>query len=200
MPRKYIFHIATARSADALTTFSRINRNLYGIIAEVIGTLYGHNLGCDEPPSTTEMITHIFHLEQRLHDWRQGLPQRLTLHTADTVSSSEDILDRKLERFRLILSLRYLNLELLVHRPMLTSSLMTCSVSSGPLHTSQDSVNHMQTSFNKVCVLRAEDIIDIIHKVLVRPDPGRDLIGAWWFTLYYSMYEENGSLGPLVGG
>ncbi|CAK7208056.1 hypothetical protein SEUCBS139899_010890, partial [Sporothrix eucalyptigena] len=43
----------------------------------------------------------------------------------------------------------------------------------------------MQDSFNKICVRRAEDIINIIHQVLVRPGLGRDLIGAWWFTLYY---------------
>lgn len=44
----------------------------------------------------------------------------------------------------------------------------------------------MQMTFNRTQIQTAQDIIEIIHAVLTDPGLGRDLIGAWWFTLYYS--------------
>lgn len=153
---------------------------------KVVATLYGHNLGCDDPPSETLMITQIFNLEQELSDWHNSLPSPLFLRSSTNLPEECLLEDRPMERFRLILSLRYLSVQLLLHRPMLTNSLGGCARYPSSLRRNQRSVNQMQTNFNRTCVRAAEDIIEIIHTILTKPGLGRHLFGAWWFTLYYS--------------
>lgn len=56
----------------------------------------------------------------------------------------------------------------------------------------------MQTTFNRTQIQVAEDIVEIIYTVLTDPRLGRDLMGAWWFTLYYSKMRD--SSWPLIPG
>ena len=51
--------------------------------------------------------------------------------------------------------------------------------------SNRGSLGHMQMSFNRTGIQAAEDIIEIIYTVLTDPGLGKNLIGAWWFTLYY---------------
>lgn len=69
---------------------------------------------------------------------------------------------------------------------MLTTSLSKYASSANGVGQRHGSLNHMQMTFNRTQIQIAEDIIEIIHAVLTDPGLGRDLIGAWWFTLYYS--------------
>lgn len=159
---------------------------LYKVAWKVIGTLYDHNLGCEESPSETQIVSNILNLEQELNEWRHNLPSTLYLRSASNLPRQEDVQDQATERFRIILSLRFLNLQLLIYRPMLTTSLRKYSSSANRVVQRHGSLNHMQMTFNRAQIQTAEDIIEIIHAVLTNPGLGRDLIGAWWFTLYYS--------------
>lgn len=149
-------------------------------------TLYGHNLGCDEPPSETRMVTHIFQLEQELNDWQSLLSQPLFLRTPSCLPTAGVPDSPIIERFRVVLTLRYLNVQLLLHRPVLTASLDSCAQQPSPLLSTQKSVDQMQMNFKRTCVRVAEEIIEIIYRILTTPSLGRHLLGAWWFTLYYS--------------
>lgn len=146
----------------------------------ITATLYGHNLGSDETPPETTLVSHILRLEQDLADWQSSLPAPLLLLRSAATLPDEPPADPVLERFRLVLSLRHLSVRLLLYRPMLTASLSRSADAS-----SSSSVGQMQVNFNAACVRVAEDIVDLIHAVLTRPGLGRRLIGAWWFTLYY---------------
>lgn len=159
---------------------------MYKLAWKVTGTLYGHNLGCEELPTETKMVSDILNLEQQLNDWRHNLPPLLYLRSASNLPHQEDVQDQATERFRIILSLRCLNLQLLIYRPMLTTSLSKCSSSTNGAGQRHGSLSHMQTTFNRTQIQIAEDIIEIIYTVLTDPRLGRDLMGAWWFTLYYS--------------
>lgn len=160
--------------------------SLYKLAYKVIGTLYGHNLGCEELPPETKVVSDILNLEQQLNDWRYNLLPPLYLRSASNLPHQEHVQDKATERFRIILSLRCLNLQLLIYRPMLTTSLSKCSTSPNGTGQRHGSLNHMQLTFNRTQIQTAEDIIEIIYAVLTDPGLGRDLIGAWWFTLYYS--------------
>ena len=155
-----------------------------------MATLYGHNLGCDEPLTETSMITLIFQLEQELGDWQSSLPSSLMLRLPSDLAAEQTTADPILERFRLILTLRSLNVQLLLHRPSLTKSLGSYVMDANGSTTQGTSVNQMQRNFNCTCVQVAEDIIDIVHAVLTKQKLGRQLIGAWWFTLYYSEFNQ----------
>lgn len=159
---------------------------LYKLAWKVIGTLYDYNLGCEEPPAETKIVSDILNLEQQLNDWRQNLPPPLYLRSASNLPHRKDAQDQATERFRVILSLRYLNLQLLIYRPMLTASLSKCSSSANGAGQRHGSLHHMHMTFSRTQIQIAEDIVEIIYAVLTNPGLGRDLIGAWWFTLYYS--------------
>ncbi|KAJ4127471.1 hypothetical protein NW765_015950 [Fusarium oxysporum] len=56
----------------------------------------------------------------------------------------------------------------------------------------------MHANFDRVFVQVAENVIDIIYTILTRPDHGRHLIGAWWFTLYYAFSAALAIFGSLL--
>ncbi len=157
-----------------------------------MATLYGHNLGCGSAPSEIVMMTQIVELEQELSDWQQSLPPPLFLRSSANLSSGDFTDDYTMERFRMILTLRYLHVQLLLHRPSLTRSLGNRAAESGLSLRPQKSVNQMQAAFNRACVRMAEEVVEINYVTLTTPSMGRHLIGAWWFTLYYSTCIHRG--------
>jgi hypothetical protein len=158
-----------------------------------MATLYGHNLGCGGTPSEIVMMTQIVELEQELSDWQQSLPPSLFLRSSANLPSEDFTEDYTMERFRMILTHRYLHVQLLLHRPSLTRSLGKGPAESGPSLRPQKSVSQMQAAFNRTCVRMAEEVVEITYAVLTTPSMGRYLIGAWWFTMYYSKHSASRS-------
>lgn len=132
-------------------------------------------------------MTAIIEFEQELSDWQGSLPVQLRPCNADELLQLTDTeaQDTTIERFRVVLTLRYLNAQLLLHRPTFIRSLSALNWQSKVPHRSSGSVNSMQANFDKTFVQVAQNMLDIIHVVMMRQDHGRHLIGAWWFTLYY---------------
>lgn len=152
-----------------------------------MGTLYGHNLGCDEPFLETQMATHLIQIEIQLAEWQSALPPDLQLRSSDSLPLGYDLKDPILEKFHLVLSLRYLSTRLLLYRPCLTKSLKDDRWKSRGSPNAQFFQVGVHTAFERACVRAAEEIIDIVHLVLHRPGLGRNLLGAWWFNVYYGM-------------
>ena len=132
-------------------------------------------------------MTAIIEFEQELSEWQGSLPVQLRPCDADELLQLTDTeaQDTTIERFRVVLTLRYLNAQLLLHRPTFIRSLSALNRQSKVPHRSSGSVNSMQANFDKTFVQVAQNMLDIIHVVMMRQDHGRHLIGAWWFTLYY---------------
>lgn len=132
-------------------------------------------------------MTAIVEFEQELSDWQGSLAVQLRPCSADELLQFTDIeaQNTTIERFRIILTLRYLNYQLLLHRPTFIRPLSALNRQSKVPHRNSGSVNNMQANFDKIFIQVAETMLDIIHVVTMRQDHGRHLIGAWWFTLYY---------------
>jgi hypothetical protein len=160
-------------------------------MGRIITTLYGSNLGCDEQPTETVTVTSIIQFGQELTDWQNNLPPQLSLRSSADLPREGEIQDLTTERVRLILTLRYLNVQLLLHRPTFIRSLG--ALLRDPMIPTRNPapVNHMQSNFDRTFVQVAENIIEIIYTVLTRPDLGRHLIGAWWFSLYYGRFHND---------
>ncbi|KAF4448973.1 hypothetical protein F53441_7623 [Fusarium austroafricanum] len=182
------------------TEFYNASVSVYRIMGRIITALYGNNLGCDTQSSDTSAMTAIIELEQELSDWQGNLPVQLRPFSADELSRLTDIetQDTTVERFRVILTLRYLNAQLLLHRPTFIRSLSALSRESKTSCRNSGSVNSMQASFDRVFVQVAQTILDIIHAVMMRQDHGRHLIGAWWFTLYYAFSAALAVFGGML--
>lgn len=151
--------------------------------------LYGQNLGCDPPLPITEAVAHIFSMEQHLFAWERSLTQPLQLIST---ASLNQITQGQLSncqyfswKFRVILTLRYLNLRVLLHRPVLVKFI---AAGANPERDPQDLKLLQQIGMNslQICADSAMAIIDIVHQVVTEPSWKQSLLGAWWFSLYYS--------------
>ncbi|KAG8352663.1 hypothetical protein FVEN_g9299 [Fusarium venenatum] len=201
LPHHLLLYTSVSEQVQYLSTeFYNASILLYRIIGKVITALYGNNLGCDEQASDTITMTAIIQFEQELSDWQDKLPQQLRPCSADELAHRTDTeaQDTTVERFRVILTLRYLNTQLLLHRPTFIRSLSAFHKGSKIPNRNSGSVNSMQASFDRAFIQVAKNILDIIHTALMRPDHGRHLIGAWWFTLYYTFSAALAVFGGLL--
>ncbi|KAL1884697.1 hypothetical protein Plec18167_002289 [Paecilomyces lecythidis] len=156
---------------------------LYRIMHQVITTCYGSNLDCETPVTVFESLTQVLQLDQQLVQWAHTLPPHLQLRKAQDIS--DDVDNHFGEKARVILTLRYQNLRLLLHRPILLRFLGFIGRTD---EESPDRVALQQVGMNdlSICVEAAAEIIGIVHRS-VTPDPRRrKLLGAWWFSLYYT--------------
>ncbi|KAF4466111.1 c6 zinc finger domain containing [Fusarium albosuccineum] len=166
---------------DISVAFYNATIMLYKILWNIMGKLYGHNLGCG-PLSGVDTITQIFHLQQSLDEWRDKLP--VALHLVSSSNLADVNPDASiLERFRFVLTLRYLNTQLLLQRPLLTE-LLKAEVEE-PVQD-QKFFDRVLQSLTPNCARPAEEIISIIHSVLTRENLGESFLGAWWFNIYYT--------------
>ena len=171
-------------------TNSVILRLLYQQLFFIIDKLYGQNLGCEEPISVGDSITRILSISQNLEAWERSLPGNLGLVTLRDIQDAKqpDYAEPQFTlKFRLILTLRYLHLQILLHRPILVKFIDACSENS---MNSSDNRLLQQIGSNslQVCSESAMNIIDMMYEVLHSTTWQKSLLGAWWFSLYYSMF------------
>lgn len=173
----------------------------------VIDRSYGQNLGFsdsdeddgDQTNGTLRIISQVLEGNRQLEDWLLRLLPSLGLHVyqktlsqkgLDKVPSSADAIIH--QRFNIVLSLRYHNLRILLHRKFLERFLDYLGVDS---HTSNNSVTSQEKKILRqvgsgsiqICVESAMAIISIMHTIALSPAKWhRSVLGAWNYSLYYS--------------
>lgn len=173
---------------------------MYRQLFFVIDELYNANLGCDEPISVGDSIPKILSISQRIEDWEKCLPEHLRLVKVKDIKNARQPgpQDEQLTlKFRLILTLRYLHLQVLLHRPILVKFIDACgeeSMNSGEHRLLQ----HMGSNSLHVCSEAAMNIIDLMYEVLHSTAWHKNLLGAWWFSLYYSRFSLSISVRALA--
>ncbi|KAJ5714910.1 Transcription factor [Penicillium malachiteum] len=204
LPSKRQFEKSSAFVDDETSylsvSFFNATITLYKNLWSVIDSLYGQNIGCDPPLPVSETVSHIFNMEQSLFSWERSLPSTLLMINKTTLY---DIPQEKLSdfqyfswKFRVILTLRYLNLRVLLHRPVLVK-FITASRSQ---HQDPQDINLLhQIGMNslEICTASAMETIDIIHQVVSDPGWKQSLLGAWWFSLYYTFNAALVTLGAV---
>lgn len=133
------------------------------------------------PLSDFETTTEVFKLEQELKLWRHRITEPLCIRSPNTLNW--DIHAAREERFRVILTLRYLNLQTLLHRPFVAKCLSTRTNSAQDSHL-MSSAERLAAESIQTCVKSSDETISIVHAV-VSARRAHDLLGAWWFSLYY---------------
>lgn len=164
---------------------------LYNVMHQVIETCYGQNLGLEEYHTEAEIIPLVLKGEEQLEEWKSQLAT-LQMRVYDAPISSKDLekmdLENKItERFLMVLSVRYHNLQILLHRPILEKFLGTCvrKTSGERGMVQQLGINGIET-----CVNSAVISISIVHTVVCSEGWRRDLLGAWNYSLFYSKYND----------
>jgi hypothetical protein len=148
----------------------------------VITFCYDGNVGCDSPIPVLDAVSHLVKAEQQLADWVRNLPASLYLRKPQDIPDDDS---EPNEKFHVILTLRYHNLRILLHRSMLVRFLDII----GEKDFENPEVALLQqvgaNSIN-ICVQSSMDIVTTVSTIVMSGAARRGMLGAWWFTLYYS--------------
>jgi hypothetical protein len=165
----------------------------------IIDTCYGQNLGLAEYLEDSEIFSLVLKGERQLDEWKLHLLPQLLLHVCDVPLGPQglDQIDSRnliVERFNMVLSLRYHNLRILLHRPVLERILDAHSAwGHNTMNTGTEKSMLHQIGFTSVetCVDSAMIIISIVHTIVLSTGRRRDLLGAWNYSLFYSESEDS---------
>lgn len=158
----------------------------------IIDSCYGQNFGAQDFPTDMEIISRVLAEEGQLQKWEKELFPLYSLHILKVPMTIQDLdkmspNDLITERFNCVLSLRFHNLRILLHRPFLEKLLD--SYNSSDINTeSAEKQMLQQLGINSVqtCINSAMVIISIVHTVVNSTGWRRDLLGAWNYSLFYS--------------
>lgn len=157
-----------------LTTYS----TLHSLSYQTIHLMYGLNI--ELVADDSQLISHALDLQQRLQNWRTALPPDLDPYSPNEVIGGHTAPTR----LRVTLSLRYLNLKLMIHRPFLSRMLQDLRNPGTQLITTP-AMSPMLIHVMRPCVSAAKDTVDLVAGVLKVEGTGRQMPGAWWFVLHY---------------
>ncbi|KIV85748.1 hypothetical protein PV11_01410 [Exophiala sideris] len=161
---------------------------LYHILADIITQLYGSNVDTDPNISIPTILERTVSLEQRLSAWKRNLfprLQRRPWETLDPGTVSASAWDAVFDRLSVIITLRYLNIRILLHRPVLSAFLRKRAYykfGAGQLEDEDPFFNDVARKSIDICEQSAMEIVQIVHKTSKLPG----LLGAWWFSAYYT--------------
>jgi len=124
----------------------------------------------------------VAEIEEKLSLWRQKLPSALQIISANDIPEGGGP-PSQFWRQSIILSLRYHNTRALLHRQFAVKGLSEIW-GAGPSQNKfeGDFFWNFGLASIKVCSDSAIETVEIVHKVKHRSD----LLGFWWFTLYYT--------------
>lgn len=193
LPEDIMQHPSQRESPTSVDlNFFRASIKLYQITASVLTGLFDNNVGLDPTELNNSRMTkvacQVLMLEGDLREWTQELPNKLKLvgQIRDLhAPTSEDA--KREAKPRVILTLRYHNLNILLHRSMLAEALKMVksaqAIESMPMSPASKAVFHssLQSAFDS-----AVFIIDFVHFMMLDSADRRCLLGEWWFVLYYS--------------
>ncbi|KAL2833911.1 fungal-specific transcription factor domain-containing protein [Aspergillus cavernicola] len=166
------------------TDFFNSTIRLYSIMGNTLDLLYDGNLGSNEKILNYELITRILRMRHLLEEWIPQLPGHMFLIRGQDCAAQLGK-DPAIDRFRIILTLRYHNLRILIHRVVLVRLcewIDDFDIQDHDILVLQD----VTRSTVQVTIDSATEIINIVRTVVESQSVRRGLLGAWWFTLYYT--------------
>ncbi|KAJ5655508.1 hypothetical protein N7507_007458 [Penicillium longicatenatum] len=192
--------VVDTETSSLSVSFFNSTITLYKNLWKVLDSLYGQNIGCEDPLSVSETVSHVFAIEQNLFSWERSLPNSLQLITKanlDEISQENVSGNQSFSwKFRVILTLRYLNLRVLLHRPVLVKFI---NASRAPDRDSEDLKLLQRIGMNSmaICTMSAMEIINIIFRIVSDPKWKQSLLGAYWYSLYYTFNAALVILGAI---
>lgn len=189
-PDTVCLYIATmwVNPSTSIDFTDAMDRQLYYILGDIITQLYGSNVDFDSDISMLTLIERTLALEQRLSAWKRNLfpqLQRRPWDTFDSETISTSTWDPIFDRLSVIITLRYLNTRILLHRPVLSAFLRKrACYRAATVQTEGEDPYFLDLAEKslQICEQCAKEIVQIVYKTSKPPT----LLGAWWFSAYYS--------------
>lgn len=154
------------------------------IMGRVLDILYGSNLDSDPSQDVFKVASDVSRMDHQISEAKRAFPPTLqAVKLEDLVSEARPPFPTL--RFRVILTLRYHNLRILAHRPLLQRYL---AILRGQNDDGQQLSSLHQVGVNSlhICMESASAIIALLTHTTKSKGEDKGLLGAWWFSLYYS--------------
>ncbi|KAL4861208.1 fungal-specific transcription factor domain-containing protein [Aspergillus spectabilis] len=165
------------------TDFFNAAIRLYSILGSALDLLYDGNLGSEEKVLNYELIARVLRMRHLLEEWIPQLPAHMPLTRGLDIPTQVGK-NPTTDRFRLVLTLRYHNIRILIHRVVLVrlcESIEDFDVQDQDALALQD----ISRSTVQITLESAIEIINTVRGVVESERVPCGLLGAWWFTLYY---------------
>lgn len=157
----------------------------------ILDNCYCQNLGFEHPLTAADAIPQILEGERQLEEWRFQVVPALGIRLWHEPLLANDLAQMDQEstirhRFGIVLSVRYHNLRILLYRRFLESYLDAPAADD---IVPQENKLIQQMGFTGVqnCIESARSIISTVHTITSSSGWHRGLLGAWNYSLYYSM-------------
>lgn len=147
-------------------------RDLYNVHFDIIRDIYHYNVPPAHSERPDELVRNVIKLDQDLVQWKTALPTALQLIAVDDYNLINPH-SCAFSRSQVVLTVRYLNVHLLLYR----SVLVACLGNANPA----ESVQALLPEMLKKCKESAVAMIYIVRAMAPRPE----MLPAWWFTAYY---------------
>jgi hypothetical protein len=179
----YILH-------HSLTVYSQ----LYRIQGDIIREIYNHNVISAQPLRLDELFSKILHLDHTLTRWKRKLHPDSALLPHDSIEDI-DLENWPYTKIQTVLTLRFLNVRVLLFRKVLEHSLGQVGKPGDPPIEMDCSLPIGKTMI-QACTDSCVQTITIIRSVGARSE----LLPAWWYTAYYGVYEHESTKKRLLIG
>lgn len=155
------------------------------IMGRVLDVMYGSNLGCDKSQDVFSLASQVLQIEHQLSEAQKTFPPNLRVIEATDLTHETGSPADPMLKFRVVFTLRYHNLRILTHRPLLHRYL---EILSSPAEDMQQMSALSQVGVNslRICIQSAGSIVQLMSHLTSSAKDDRVLLGAWWFSLYYS--------------
>jgi len=183
-------------NGDLPGEFLAVSFRLYQVMGKSLVNQYGANLeNADSRPDDIDSLKASGELRKSLQVWAASLPSHLRLCGPE---SSILCHNTPANRFRVILTLRYHNLAILIHKPLLSATIRHLFRPENAAGGSPPYLIQLAMAEAHECIRASQLTIEIVHSIISADPSSKNNLGAWFFTLYYgespSMSDPNGML------
>jgi len=164
-----------------------VNRSLHDTIGSVLHLMYHDNIDADESSSLQDMLSTRLSLQWVCENWRQKMDPSCLVIASHELSNLSAVSGNAL-RFRLVLSVHYYRLMLLINAPVMLKVLSEPLSTPLPGHEVGSLLEHaVPVLKHEFSILR--DLHQVMCTILNFEDVFLDWNAAWWLCNYTSEYK-----------
>jgi len=136
----------------------------------------------DHDPDDLTALQASMEFRKTLRIWAASLPPCLAL-----CEPQSEILAQytPVNRLRVILTLRYHNLNILIHRPLLSTTIGHLFKTNSETANEPSYFVQLAMAEAQECIKSAESTIEIAYAILTAGPTVKNNLGVWYFSLYY---------------
>ena len=129
--------------------------------------------------SNSDLLLCILPIERRLSAWKSTSPPNLQIKSREDFHTGDSEVDFSLNA---VITLRYLNARILLHRPIL-SRFLDQNIREPDQTGEWGFLHQFAKGYVEVCMVSACEMIDIIYSLY---ETRHHMLTSWWFAIYYS--------------